>query len=66
MMGKFRGIAGAVTDIYICQNSQLVVTVGVDRKLRIFELEGQRRLVKEVWIIMFVDIPFCRSISNNN
>ena len=48
LLGRYRGIAGAVSDIYSCENFPFIVTVSMDRKLRVFEEKGQRRLVKEV------------------
>ncbi|KAJ3331656.1 WD repeat-containing protein 74 [Kappamyces sp. JEL0680] len=50
LVGRYRGIAGAVTDLYSCTLSPYLVTVSMDRKLRVFEEKGQRRLVKQVYL----------------
>jgi ribosome biogenesis protein NSA1 len=46
--GRYRGVAGAVTDIYACKNQPYVVMIALDRRLRIFEESNQRRMVKDV------------------
>jgi hypothetical protein len=48
MTGRFKGIAGAVVDLYACKHNPYLVTVSLDRRLRVFEEMGQRRLVKDV------------------
>ena len=51
LTGRFRGIAGAVVDLYACQNHPYLITVSLDRRLRVFEESGQRRLVKDVSLL---------------
>ncbi|KAJ8325790.1 Ribosome biogenesis protein nsa1 (NOP7-associated protein 1) [Batrachochytrium dendrobatidis] len=48
--GKFLGIAGAVTQVVCCVDNDTVVTIGIDRKLRLFERSGKRRITKEVYL----------------
>ena len=48
--GRFNGVSGAVSQVYRCIKSDHVVTIGVDRKLRIFEANNQRRIKKEVYL----------------
>lgn len=47
-LGSFRGISGAVGDIHVCSAADYIVTVGIDRQLRVFEASGKRRLVQIV------------------
>lgn len=50
MKGQFRGISGAVSQIYSCVTKPLIVTCGADRILRVFESDGKRRLAKQVYL----------------
>ncbi|KAJ3049911.1 WD repeat-containing protein 74 [Rhizophlyctis rosea] len=50
LAGAFKSIAGAVTDIKVCEKQKHVVTVGMDRFLRIFELAGSRKVLKKVYL----------------
>jgi hypothetical protein len=48
MRGSFKGCAGAVVETVYCKTLPLVVTIGSDRYLRVFESSGKRRLVQNV------------------
>jgi ribosome biogenesis protein NSA1 len=48
--GAFRGIAGAVSQLYACESHPFVVTIGADRTLRVFENDGKRRLVQSTYL----------------
>lgn len=48
LLGKYKGIAGEVTAVAAL--GDFVISAGLDRKLRIFEAKGERRLVKEVYL----------------
>ncbi|KAI8918063.1 hypothetical protein BC831DRAFT_131309 [Entophlyctis helioformis] len=48
--GRFSGIAGAVTQTVYCTSHDYVISVGVDRKLRLFEGSGRHRMVKEIYL----------------
>ncbi|KAI8817358.1 uncharacterized protein EV422DRAFT_221645 [Fimicolochytrium jonesii] len=50
VVGKYAGLAGAVTDVAIPAGAETVVSVGLDRLLRVFELEGGRKLVQKVYL----------------
>jgi hypothetical protein len=42
------GIAGAITDFCVTPNH--VITVGLDRMLRVFEASGRRSLIKQIFL----------------
>ena len=46
--GRFKGIAGAVIDLYACEKYPYLVTVSLDRRCKVFEELGQRRIIKDV------------------
>lgn len=46
--GKFKGVAGAVIDLFACEKYPYLVTVSLDRRCKVFEEQGQRRIVKDV------------------
>nr|KAJ3419060.1 WD repeat-containing protein 74 [Polyrhizophydium stewartii] len=48
--GKFLGIAGAVAQIHACERSDVVISVGIDRKARLFEGTGKRRILREIYL----------------
>lgn len=48
--GRFKGIAGMVVDLYACKHNPYLVTVSLDRRLRVFEEKGQRRIVKDIYL----------------
>lgn len=48
LKGALRGIAGCVGQVYACAKKPLIVTIGTDRFLRVFEAENKRRLVQTV------------------
>ncbi|KAJ3045550.1 WD repeat-containing protein 74 [Rhizophlyctis rosea] len=48
--GTYKGLAGAVTSIHVYTKRQQVVTVGMDRFMRIYELGGARKVVKKVYL----------------
>ncbi|KAH6601824.1 hypothetical protein BASA61_001717 [Batrachochytrium salamandrivorans] len=50
LTGKFLGIAGAVTQVVRCLDDDVVVSIGIDRKMRLFEGSGKRRITKEVYL----------------
>ncbi|KAI8903765.1 WD40-repeat-containing domain protein, partial [Gorgonomyces haynaldii] len=50
LLGSYRGIAGAVTQLQVSEKLKQLVTVGADRYCRVFELEGQRRLVTSTYL----------------
>ncbi|TPX59814.1 hypothetical protein PhCBS80983_g02190 [Powellomyces hirtus] len=48
--GKYAGLSGAVTDVAIPKGTGTVVTVGLDRFVKVFELEDDRKLVSKVYL----------------
>lgn len=45
---RFKGIPGAVSQSYFCSKKPLLVTVGIDRHLRVFEGIEKGRLIQSV------------------
>ncbi|KAJ2719467.1 Ribosome biogenesis protein nsa1 (NOP7-associated protein 1) [Coemansia sp. Benny D115] len=50
VVGGYKGISGAVTDIALSEDGRLVGQVGLDRFLRVYEADGQRRLKHRAYI----------------
>ncbi|KAJ3014401.1 WD repeat-containing protein 74 [Thoreauomyces humboldtii] len=50
VLGKYAGLAGAVTSIAIPDGTDTVVTVGLDRFVKVFEMDGDRKLISKVYL----------------
>ncbi|KAJ2993716.1 WD repeat-containing protein 74 [Globomyces sp. JEL0801] len=50
VVGKYKGIAGAVSGVYACQNSSHVISIGLDRHLRVYEGSAKRRLLQQTYL----------------
>ncbi|KAJ3158276.1 WD repeat-containing protein 74 [Geranomyces michiganensis] len=48
--GKYAGLSGAITDIALPQNTSTVVTAGLDRFVKVFELGGDRTLLNKTYL----------------
>ncbi|KAJ3171915.1 WD repeat-containing protein 74 [Geranomyces variabilis] len=68
--GKYAGLAGAITDIALPQNTGTVVTVGLDRFVKVFELGGDRTLLSKTYLkgrltSVLVDDPETAAVVEN-
>ncbi|KAJ3168199.1 WD repeat-containing protein 74 [Geranomyces variabilis] len=48
--GKYAGLAGAITDVALPRNTGTVVTAGLDRFVKVFELGGDRTLLSKTYL----------------
>ncbi|RHZ67014.1 hypothetical protein Glove_303g155 [Diversispora epigaea] len=50
ILGRYKGFTGAVTDIAIDKKSTSLVTVGLDRFLRVHEMNATRKLTHKIYL----------------
>ncbi|KAJ1646505.1 Ribosome biogenesis protein nsa1 (NOP7-associated protein 1) [Coemansia asiatica] len=50
VIGGFKGISGAVTDIALSEDGRRVAEVGLDRFLRVYEADGMRRMLHRAYV----------------
>ncbi|CAG8451177.1 3741_t:CDS:10 [Ambispora leptoticha] len=50
LLGQFKGFTGSVRDLAIHAKSESLVTVGLDRFLRVHEIKGTRNLLHKVYL----------------
>jgi ribosome biogenesis protein NSA1 len=54
-LGNYRGLAGAVTGLTSLEKEQMIATVGLDRFLRVYQRDGERRLMFKVGFLTLVN-----------
>ncbi|CAG8446330.1 5657_t:CDS:2 [Ambispora gerdemannii] len=62
LLGQFKGFTGSVRDLAIHPNSESLVTVGLDRFLRVHEIKGSRNLLHKVYLKQRLS---CLVVDNN-
>ncbi|KAJ1821947.1 Ribosome biogenesis protein nsa1 (NOP7-associated protein 1) [Coemansia sp. RSA 2599] len=50
VIGGYKGISGAVTDIALSEDGRRVAEVGLDRFLRVYEADGMRRMLHRAYV----------------
>ncbi|KAJ2236588.1 Ribosome biogenesis protein nsa1 (NOP7-associated protein 1) [Coemansia sp. RSA 485] len=50
VIGGYKGISGAVTDIALSEDGKRVAEVGLDRFLRVYEADGMRRMLHRAYV----------------